>query len=101
LEAVKQDLQAAQLQIAHLEQQLKGRRGLSNDEKPVSTRQRRTLLVIIAALCNKAAIEVSSRGAAAQIATETQLLGARIGEDSIRDLLKQIPDALESRLPER
>lgn len=63
----------------------------------LNTRQRRTLLTVIAALCKKAGIDHASRGAAATIASLTDELGSPVSDDSIRDLLRDIPDAIESR----
>lgn len=67
------------------------------DTATVATRHRRTLLTIIAALCKKAGIDHAGRGAAAAISSATAEIGAPVGDDSIRDLLKEIPDAIESR----
>ena len=68
-----------------------------NSAEPLGTRQRRTLLVVIAALCRKAGIDPNSRGASTQIASATEELGVPVGEDSIRTMVRDIPDAIESR----
>lgn len=64
---------------------------------PIRTRQRRTLLTIIAALCRKSGIDTKSRGANAAIAAATAELGVSVSDDSIRVILEEIPDAVESR----
>ena len=98
LDGMRRDAAAKRLHIAHLEQQLDAaRRGAGAADKRVSTRERRTLLTIIAALCKRAGIDPTTRGAAMAIASATQELGVPVGDDSIRALLKAIPDAIESR----
>lgn len=67
-------------------------------EKPLETRQRRTWLIIIAALCKNSKIDYGNRGAAAQIAKMTQNMDTVVSEDTILDVLRQIPDALEARM---
>jgi hypothetical protein len=64
--------------------------------KPLGTTERNTLLRIIAALCDHGAIDLKQRGAAAQIAKLTDTFGAPISHDTVQNVLKQIPDALES-----
>jgi hypothetical protein len=61
------------------------------------TRKRRTLLTVIAALCRKAGIDYAGRGAAGAIRAATEELGAPVGEDVLRSMLGEIPDALETR----
>jgi len=97
LEGMKEELRAKRLHIVHLEQQLHVARGGSGGEKHLSTRHRRTLLIIIAALCSKAGIDRAGRGAAMAIASATEDLGVPVGDDSIRVMLREIPDAIESR----
>lgn len=96
-DGLKRELRAKSLHIAHLEQQLNAARGGSGGEVRPGTRQKRTLLTIIAALCKRAGIDPKARGAAMAIASATQELGVPVGDDSIRELLKAIPDAIESR----
>jgi hypothetical protein len=66
-------------------------------EKPLSTRERQTLLTIIAALCKKAELKPDDRGVAMIIAKATEELGAPVSDDTVRNALKQIPNALEIR----
>jgi hypothetical protein len=68
------------------------------EEKPLLTTERNTLLTIIAALCDYSDIKHEERGAAVQIAKLTEDIGAAITDDTIRKVLKQIPDALETRM---
>jgi len=70
----------------------------SKTDRPLATRQRRTLLTIIAALCNRASIDYQGRGTALRIKESTELIGTPIGDDTIRKLLDEIPDALETRM---
>lgn len=66
-------------------------------DKPLKTTERNTLLTIIAALCDYSAIDPQARGAAQQIANMTQEIGAAITDDTIRNALAKIQDAVESR----
>lgn len=59
---------------------------------------RNTLLTIIAALCDYAKIDFQERGAAAQIARLTEASTTPVNEDTIGKYLKDIPDALETRM---
>ena len=67
-------------------------------ERPVSTSQRRTLLTIIAALCDYSGIDPQKRGASQQIANLTEEIGAGITAETIKRYLDEIPDAIESRM---
>ncbi len=67
-------------------------------DRPLHTRQRRTLLTIIAALCDAAGIDHTERGASQRIKSKTELVGAPIDDGTIFKLLKEIPDALETRM---
>ncbi len=71
---------------------------VSRVEKPLTTRNRRTLLTLIAALSDYSGIDYKSRGAAMQISRLTDDIGASVTDDTIRSLLADIPDALEARM---
>jgi hypothetical protein len=67
-------------------------------EKPIERRERSTLLVIVAALCKLAKIDLTKPSAAAvTIESETVRMGARVATRTIENHLKLIPEALESR----
>jgi hypothetical protein len=66
-------------------------------EKPLLTTERNTLLTLIAALCDYSDIKHQSRGVAAQISKMTSEIGAEVSDDTIRDVLAKIPDALLAR----
>ena len=66
-------------------------------ESPLSTRERDTLLTIIAAFCKYESLDPAGRGTATEIARMTQDLGAAVSNETIRKFLKDIPDALEVR----
>lgn len=68
------------------------------DDKPLQTTERNSLLVMIAALCDYSNIKYESRGAAHQISKLTEEIGALVTDDTIRKALKQIPNALETRM---
>jgi hypothetical protein len=67
-------------------------------DKAMTTTERNTLLTIIAGLCDYSDIKYQERGAAGQIAKMTEEVGAPVTDDTIRKVLKKIPDALESRM---
>jgi len=67
-------------------------------EQKLSTRSRRTLLTIIGALCNKSGIDYQNRGAAKRISEFTEEIGAAVTDDTIRKIINEIDDAIESRL---
>lgn len=72
---------------------------LQTTEKPLSARERDTLLTIIAALAKGARINVDSPGKAAlSIEGMTDELGAHVSKRAIEDHLKKIPDALRTRM---
>ena len=67
-------------------------------ERPLSTTERSTLLIIIAALAEQAKIPISRPSKAADlIANLTQRLGAPVSKRSIEEKLKLINDAVQSR----
>ena len=73
--------------------------GVLPDEKPFSTNERNTLLVIIAALCREAKIDYTKPAKAAGMILHTaDGMGLKIGETTIERHLKKIPGALEARM---
>jgi hypothetical protein len=65
-------------------------------ERPIGQRERRTLLVIVAALAKLAKLDVSKpSSSAAAIESQTALMGARVATRTIENHLKLIPEALE------
>lgn len=68
-------------------------------DKAITTRERNTLLTIIAALAKQAKIDVNDCGKSAQyIAGLTDEIGASVSKRAIEEHLKKIPDALSSRM---
>lgn len=67
-------------------------------ESPASPRHRKTLLILIAALCKEAKMDSQARGAAQRIERLTEQLGARVDDETIRRILSDIPEAVDSRL---
>ena len=69
------------------------------EEKPLTTNEKNTLLVVIAAICSHAKINHQEKGMAKKIVDMTKLVVEKpVSDDTIRDVLKQIPKALESRM---
>ena len=66
-------------------------------EKSLTSKERNTLLVVIGALCNDANIDYNQRGIAVSIEKMTEILGAPVTDDTIRNILKQIDDAVSLR----
>ena len=72
---------------------------MSQAEKPLSNRERDTLLTIIAALCKEAKIPYDKPAkAAGMIQSTAATMGVSIGETTIEVHLKKIPDALATRM---
>lgn len=91
---------AAILEIKQLKKELatQSAEHTARVDRPISARPRRTLLTIIAALCDYSAIKPNERGAAGQIAAMTDEIGAPVTAETIAGLLKEIPEALETRM---
>jgi hypothetical protein len=70
----------------------------SKIDRPVTIRQRRTLLTIIAAICKNAGLDPQQRGISQKIMGMTDMLGAHVDDETIAGLFKEIPDALEKRM---
>ncbi len=68
------------------------------NDKPLSSKERNTLLVIIAALAKEAKIDLSKPSKAGeQIANLTERFGTPVDHSTIEQKIKQIADAIESR----
>lgn len=68
-------------------------------EKPLNTRERNTLLTIIAALCKEAKLDHTKSAKTANLIQSTAArMGLSIGESTIEGHLKKIPNALASRM---
>jgi hypothetical protein len=63
----------------------------------LGTREKRTLLILIAALCQDIGIDWTEGGAAKQVEGCTEFLGVKVTDDTIKKYLDQIQDALDSR----
>lgn len=70
----------------------------ANVDRPFGARERRTMLTIIAALCQYCKLDRGGRGTAKRICEETENLGAPVDDFTISNVLHQIGDALESRM---
>jgi len=67
------------------------------DEKPLASKERNSLLVLIAALCKEANIDHKQRGVVASLVAMTELNGTPLTDDTIRKILNQIEPAIERR----
>jgi hypothetical protein len=65
---------------------------------PQETRHRNTLLVIVAALCKAAKVDFAAPGGARNVAALTEAAGTVVDEDTVRKILREIPQAIERRL---
>lgn len=66
-------------------------------EKPLNTKERYTLLTIIAALCGNCGIDYNKRGITSEIQQLMETSGTPISDETIRKVLKQINEAVDSR----
>jgi hypothetical protein len=62
-----------------------------------ATKSQDTLLTIIAALAEKYGIDPKERGASLRITEAVERIGATLGDDTIRAVLKKIPDSVDRR----
>lgn len=76
----------------------------ASQEKPLTavldeltSKSRRTLHYLIAALCLEAKINPGERGAAATLAAVTQRAGLPVGDDTIRKVLAELPEVKPDR----
>ena len=77
----------------------KGAKLESIEHKPLTTRERDTLLTIIAALCKEAKLDYTKHSKTAGLIQSTAAtMGLSIGETTIEGHLKKIPDALATRM---
>lgn len=67
-------------------------------DRPLTTRQRRTFLTVIAAMCKYEGLDPHGRGTAQRITEMTDDLGAHVDDGTIAKILSEIPDALETRM---
>jgi len=65
--------------------------------KPLTSKERNSLLVLLGAVCKNADIDPSQRGIATSLVAMTELVGAPLTDDTIRKILNQIEPAIESR----
>jgi len=66
-------------------------------EKPLTTNERNSLLVLIGALCKEVDIDPNQRGVAASLVAMTEMNGASLTDDTIRKILGQIEGAVSLR----
>ena len=72
--------------------------GQSTSEKPLSTRERHTLLIIIALLAKEVGIDWTKPSKAAEMVLSlADKLGVTMGQRTIEEHLKKIPEAMRSR----
>ncbi len=67
------------------------------DEKPLTSTERNSLLVMIAALCRRADLDITGPKTVGEIVRLIDELGANLGDDTIRSTLRKIPDAIGAR----
>lgn len=66
-------------------------------ERPLGSKEKNSLLILIAALCNEFGVDLKVRGIASSLELMTHNLGAPLTDDTIRKFLKQIEGAVSSR----
>ncbi|WNC69084.1 hypothetical protein RI845_02760 [Thalassotalea nanhaiensis] len=71
--------------------------GTPPEAKPLTSKERNSLLVLLGAVCKNADIDPSQRGIATSLVALTELIGAPLTDDTIRKILNQIEPAIESR----
>lgn len=63
---------------------------VSDKDKPLSTKERTSMLKLIAVLCSKAKVEAGARGLSIDLAAESERLGKSLTDDTIRKILKEV-----------
>lgn len=66
-------------------------------EKPLTSNERNSLLVFIGALCKEASIDINKRGITTSLVAMTEMNGVPLSDDTIRKILSQIEPAISSR----
>jgi hypothetical protein len=66
------------------------------EAKPLASKERNSLLVLIGALCKQVDIDPNQRGVTSSLVAMTELIGAPLTDDTIRKILNQIEPAIES-----
>ena len=66
-------------------------------EKPLTSKERNSLLVLIGALCREVSIDPNQRGVAPSLVAMTEILGAPLTDDTVRKILSQIEGAVAAR----
>ncbi|WP_299772298.1 hypothetical protein [uncultured Pseudoteredinibacter sp.] len=69
----------------------------SEPPKPMNSKERNSLLVLIAALCKNADIDPTLRGVTTSLVAMTENLGAPLSDDTIRKILSQLEEAVSAR----
>ena len=72
----------------------------SGMEKPLGTKERNTLLILIAALCQYAKVDLQSRNSSGRILGMVEEIGASITQETIKTVLGKISDVLKDRINE-
>lgn len=67
------------------------------EAKPLTSKERNSLLVLIGALCKQVDIDPNQRGVTSSLVAMTELIGAPLTDDTIRKILNQIESAIDSR----
>lgn len=67
-------------------------------ERPLHTKERTTLLCVIGTLAREAKFDISRPTKAAEVLVHSAaLIGVRLGQRTVEEALKQVPDALDKR----
>lgn len=94
--SIKQDLDKLQKENSELKKNIKNLE-ITSQEKPLGSKERNSLLILIGALCKEVGINPNDRGIATSLELMTQNIGAPLTDDTIRNILKQIENAISSR----
>ena len=66
-------------------------------QKPLGSKERNSLLVLIGALCKEVDIDPEQRGVSSSLVKMTEIIGAPLTDDTIRKILSQIEGAVSTR----
>ncbi|MES2682689.1 MAG: hypothetical protein V4650_04155 [Pseudomonadota bacterium] len=96
LQTLREIVKGYSVEVARLNREL-GNRVSGDDVRALTPKGRKTLHRLITALCVEAKVNPADRGAAATLAAITQRAGLPVGDDTIRKVLAELPEASKGR----
>lgn len=96
IQTLREIVKRYSVELARLNREL-GNRVSGDDVRALTPKGRKTLHRLIAALCVEAKVNPADRGAATTLTAITQRAGLPVGDDTIRKILGELPEAKRDR----